>query len=328
MSPTEADTPGWRPSTVRLKFLAGEFLLGACQFSGEHWAAPLAGAPSIMAATVDAEGWALPADVPVRYVSLLPFEAAPPPLLSRNRVLRYIPRYYWHSTIDLTLSPAQYWAQFSSKTRTGIRRKTNRLQRELGDTFVLRKFTNPSEMPEFYALARRLSAVTYQERLLGAGLPEEPEYLDEIQAAAKCGLFLGYMLLHGARPVAYMACPVQDGVVSYDHVGYDPEYRHLSPGTVLLALALDDMMSAGRFRVFDFTAGDGEHKRLFSTSRKRCGDVYYFHKRGRIMVLVFLHRALSVVMALGARVAHRLSLAAPLKRFLRSVGSGAKHAVL
>ena len=54
-------------------------------------------------------------------------------------------------------------------------------------------------------------------------------------------------------PARENARKVREGIVDYAYLGYDPDYLHLSVGTVLQWLALDSLFAERRFRFFDFT---------------------------------------------------------------------------
>ncbi len=73
------------------------------------------------------------------------------------------------------------------------------------------------------------------------------------------------LFLHG-KAVAYLCCPVVNGVLLYSYLGYDPKHADLSPGTVLQYLVFESLFEEKRFRAFDFTEGQGEHK---SSSARR-----------------------------------------------------------
>jgi hypothetical protein len=61
--------------------------------------------------------------------------------------------------------------------------------------------------------------------------------------------------------------PARDGKLLYDHLGYDPEYTALFPGTALQLLVLEALFAARSFKIFDFTEGKSQLKELFSTDR-------------------------------------------------------------
>ena len=149
-------------------------------------------------------------------------------------------------------------------------------------------------MDEFHRLAFEVSEKTYQSRLLSSGLPG----VDRFRARVDALRTRGYVLWHAGKPVAYLFCPARDGNLLYEHVGYDPEYQRWSPGSVLQALALESLFAEGRFRTFDFTEGDGDHKRFFANRSVPCADLYYFRKSPRNVLIVGLHAGLR----LGAAV--------------------------
>jgi CelD/BcsL family acetyltransferase involved in cellulose biosynthesis len=126
---------------------------------------------------------------------------------------------------------------------------------------------------EFYRSARAVSALTYQERLLRSGLPEGEQALAAMRDLAARDAMRGWILFLEGKPVAYLYAPAEGATLIYAHLGYDPEFADLSPGTVLQFEAMRQLMGEGRFRLFDFTEGEGQHKRLFSTGEVECADL-------------------------------------------------------
>jgi CelD/BcsL family acetyltransferase involved in cellulose biosynthesis len=82
----------------------------------------------------------------------------------------------------------------------------------------------------------------------------------------------GWLLYIAGEPAAYLYCSIDSGLVRYDHVGHDPAFSDLSPGGVLQMEAMRDLFDAGLKR-FDFTEGDGQHKRQFATHGIACIDM-------------------------------------------------------
>ncbi len=166
-----------------------------------------------------------------------------------------------------------YLAGFSAKSRSTLKRKARRFAERSGGAIELRAYRTPDEMAEFHALARSVSARTYQERRFGAGLPDGPEVLAELRALAARDAVRGWLLFLDGRPVSYLHAPAEGDTLIYAHLGYDPDVADLSPGTVLQLEAMRALMAERRFRWFDFTEGDGQHKRLFATGTLDCADL-------------------------------------------------------
>jgi CelD/BcsL family acetyltransferase involved in cellulose biosynthesis len=177
----------------------------------------------------------------------------------RAFVRQAYPRHY----ADLGQSFDAYLATFSSKSRSTLKRKRHKLEERSGGRLDVRLYSTPAEVAEFYREARALSALTYQERLLEAGLPEGA--LGEMQALAERDQVRAWLLFVDGKAVSYLYAPGDGATLRYAFLGYHPEYAGLSPGTVLHLEAMRVLMAEGRFRWFDFTEGDGQHKRQFAT---------------------------------------------------------------
>lgn len=197
-----------------------------------------------------------------------------PQLLSKHRELRpFVRQRYRRCYADLSLGFEAYLAGFSSKSRSTLKRKVRRWTERSGGALDLRCYRTPAEVDEFHRLARAVSARTYQERLLDAGLPQSEEALARMRSLAAADAMRGWILFLEGQPVSYLYAPAEGGTLIYAYLGYDPDFADLSPGTVLQFEAMRQLMGEGRFRLFDFTEGEGQHKRLFSTGDVECVDL-------------------------------------------------------
>lgn len=192
--------------------------------------------------------------------------------------LCYVPLQYPHCYIDLTWSFDQYVGKFSSKSRSTIQRKIRKFKEYCGGELRWNTYSAPEELPAFFELARSVSRLTYQERLLDAGLPDTEAFASKSAELAAQGRLRAYLLFDGARPVSYLYCPEEDGALIYAYLGYDPEYQGLSVGTILQWLALEQIFAEGKFRYFDFTEGLSSHKQLFATHQRLCANVFFVRR--------------------------------------------------
>lgn len=236
---------------------------------------------------------------------------------TRNHLL-YAPRRYRRHWTDISGDFETYLATLSAKTRSGLRRKVRKFEEAAGGR-DFRVYKTPAEMEVFHGLARKISEKSYQERLMDAGLPTTPAFLDEMRALAAGDRVRGYLLFHQGTPIAYTYGPVEDGVVIYDHTGFDPALRALSPGTVLQFLILDDLFAEGRFLRFDFTEGEGAHKALFGTDSLACMDLYVLRPGLRTWSAVLIQTLIERGTERLAAVLERLGIKRHLKRLLRRI---------
>jgi CelD/BcsL family acetyltransferase involved in cellulose biosynthesis len=178
---------------------------------------------------------------------------------------------YRRHYIDMRQGFDAYLAQFSGKTRSTLRRKARRLAEEVPGGVTITAHRTPDEIAAFLAAALPLSARTYQARLLDAGLPGDAQARRAMLEAAEDDRMRAFLLHSGsAGPIAYLALPVVGATLVYAHLGYDPAFARLSPGTVLQMEALAQLFGEGRYRWFDFTEGEGAHKALFGTGAAAC----------------------------------------------------------
>ena len=172
--------------------------------------------------------------------------------------------------VDLTVGHAAWAAGLSANTRQTLRRKAKKLAGV--DPLDVRAYRTPDEIATFLKRARRLSATTYQERLLDAGLPDTETFHVLAAALAAADAVRAWLLHHEGLPIAYLWCAAEGDTLRYDHVGHDPAFGHLSPGAVLHAEALRRLFE-DRFGLFDFTEGEGQHKRQLASGGTACADV-------------------------------------------------------
>ncbi|TAD77828.1 MAG: GNAT family N-acetyltransferase [Sphingomonadales bacterium] len=199
--------------------------------------------------------------------------------------------------IDMSQSFDDYMAQFSGKTRSTLRRKARKLADEAPGGYEVTEHRTPAEIEAFLAAALPLSARTYQARLLDAGLPDSPEARHAMLEAAEDDRMRAFLLHAGGEAVAYLSLPVTGQTLVYAHLGYDPDWARLSPGTVLQMDALERLFAECRYRWFDFTEGEGAHKAMFGTHSAACTS------------LVLLEPTIANRTLLGARAGFDASVA-------------------
>jgi len=232
--------------------------------------------------------------------------------------IRYVPSQYQRYYIDLSSTFDEYMAKFSAKSRATLIRKVRKFAQTFGAVDPpVRVYRHPAELREFHRLAREVSRRSYQERLLDAGLPAPDGFRERLADLARRDAVRAYLLFAGDRPVAYLCCPANDGALIYQYVGFDPEFRAYSPGTVLQHLALESIFAEREFSYFDFTEGEGAHKQFFSTGSVSCADVYYFRRSVSKTCMIASHLATNALSETAGRILDRLNLKTAIRRRMR-----------
>jgi len=244
--------------------------------------------------------------------------AAPMPTISKiGDYLCYMQEQYEHCFIDFQIGYDRYLRKFSSKTRSTINRKLRKYSEHCGGTITWKTYRNPAELTTFFEIARDLSKTTYQERLLGRGLPDNKDYIEKAVRLSEEDKIRAYILFDRDRAVSYLFCPIDNDVVMYGYLGYSPDYMHLSVGTVLQWLVTEQLFREGRFRYFDFTEGQGSHKILFATHQRLCGNVVMVKRTMRNIALVRAHSFMNNLSKNLGETMDRYGLKARVKRLVR-----------
>lgn len=204
-------------------------------------------------------------------VTSLPEDRRAAMIHASGGMLPFVRQRYTRYYLDFEIGFDAWFGGLSSNARQGLKRKAKKIAG--GGELDVRRFHAPHELEAFHAVARQISQHTYQERLLGSGLPDGPEFVQEMLALAAADRARAWLLYIAGEPVAYLYCPVMGDTVIYAHVGHDPAFNDLSPGAVLQLEAMRDLFAEERFGRFDFTEGEGQHKRQFATGGVACIDL-------------------------------------------------------
>lgn len=188
-------------------------------------------------------------------------------------MLLFVRQRYTRYYLDFAGGFEAWFAGLSSNARQALRRKAKKIAATSGGTLDVRRFSTPDELAAFHETARQISLRTYQERLLGSGLPDTPDFRHAMRAEAAAGQVRAWLLYLADAPVAYLYCPIHGDTVIYAYVGHDPAFNDWSPGAVLQLEAMRDLFAVPGLASFDFTEGEGQHKRQFATGGVACVDV-------------------------------------------------------
>ena len=173
--------------------------------------------------------------------------------------------------IQLPESWDTYLESLDRKQRHEIRRKWNRLEREVGSSFsVVSDPTATDEATDVFITLHKSSS------------PGKSRFWDDHHVAfftdllktfAQAGWLKLYFLTVEGKAAATMLIFDYNNRYYLYNSGYDPEYlRHLSTGNTLLAYTIRDALEQGR-EVYDFLRGDESYKFRFGAIAEPVWDV-------------------------------------------------------
>jgi len=186
----------------------------------------------------------------------------------------------FHS-IELPATFSEYLSRFHGKTRWTLRKKVARLREYGGGQLKLVRVESAEQVPEFIASLRSVFDHSWQCRNACIRQYVNGCSCDKIADLARRGILRSYQLQCGDRCCAYVIGYSYAGVYHYSDVAYDKGYASFSPGTVLLYLLIEDLISHGATHWVNLGIGDGSYKRQFA-NRHVC-DADFLLIRNRML---------------------------------------------
>jgi CelD/BcsL family acetyltransferase involved in cellulose biosynthesis len=251
-------------------------------------------------------------------ITSLPEERRGAMIQAGSGMIAFVRQRYTRYYADLTIGYDGWLGTMSSNARSGMKRKAKKIASVSGGALDVRRFRTPDEMTAFHAIARQVSVRTYQEKLLGSGLPDDAAFLRRMYAMAAADSVRGWLLYVAGEPAAYLYCPIVSGTVRYEYVGHDPVFNDLSPGSVLHMEAMRDLYAEGGLKHFDFTEGEGQHKRQFATGGVACLDMLLLRASLANRLTTVALGTFDRTMAWGKKTTRKLGLGELAKKIRRA----------
>lgn len=307
----------WKSCEFEFRVHAGEFVLFRKSLEGFELKPNIFASKSIHPSDLITT---VPTHKPAycRVVSLPCDEETSSGLKTSGNYLVYTHQKYNRMFVDVSANFDDYLLTFRKKSLATLKRKIRKAEKTNKTCALMRTFTLASEVEEFVQLAKPISAVSYQEQLLGTVFRTDEKWIEEIKQLARANRFRGYILYIEDTPVAYNFCPVYGkGIMLYDLSGYRPESQQHSPGTVLQYLIIEQAFNDQTIKIYDLCTGEGRHKEQFATGAIECCDAYLFPLRPYAAALIGLHYTFERSTTLLVWLLERLKIKDAIKRFFR-----------
>jgi CelD/BcsL family acetyltransferase involved in cellulose biosynthesis len=215
-------------------------------------------------------------------------EVALPPRGGYRRVV-LSPRHETNHRVPVRSSYEDYLKTIGPNTRQALRRNTRRL---LGEHRArLTRVTMPGQVRGFLAQLDEVYRDSWQARLGSPGKNTEPQ-VAWFERIAEQGWLRSYLLLVGDTPISFQVGFVYDHVYYATDFAYAQAYSHLSPGSVLMNLFLEELFASGMVREIDLGPGDMPQKRSFRSTSSDIGTAYIVHT-------AYWHNVLKVQKCIG-----------------------------
>lgn len=194
------------------------------------------------------------------------------------------PRYEPHWRMSVPDSMDVLYAGLSGKRRYNLRRTVRAFDEAFGSRSIVRAYSTKADVPSLAAQAEAIAAKTYQ-RGMRVGFRDSPEMRLLLTRAAGRGWLRGHVLTVDGEPCAFQMGFVYRGTYSLDYIGYLPELKDHSPGTVLFLEVLQTLCADPGVHALDFGYGDQQSKQVYGEECWEEASFYVFAPRLRPRLL-------------------------------------------
>ncbi len=179
----------------------------------------------------------------------------------------------WHEPVA-GLTWDRYFAGRPGTLRETIRRKLRRAEADLATDFELvATSTNVEHAIDAYE--------TVYARSWKSPEPFARFSACMIREAALAGVLRLGILRRAGRPVAVQVWVLTNGTATLLKLAHDETFKPLSPGTVLTAMMIRELLDREGVDELDFGRGDDAYKRLWASRRRQRVGVMLFNPRRR-----------------------------------------------
>jgi Acetyltransferase (GNAT) domain len=210
--------------------------------------------------------------------------------------------WYW---IEMGSRFDDYLGTMGGKARYNIRRQVRELRKHGAGALELMQVDSEGQVGEFLELATRVSLRSWQHRVLGQRIGQTDRHHLMFNDLARRGILRCFLLKCGPQPCAFAVGYQHEGVYQYVEIGYDDAVGHLSPGTSLLYLILEELHRDRTPSSFNFGIGDAAYKQRFANRQSRDASVFLFRRNLANHLRYASHRTLDLGVGLAKRLLSR-----------------------
>jgi hypothetical protein len=270
----------------------------------------------------------VPLDSPLYQVAL-----GDPGILSRD----VRPSAQGHDVMMVPDSIDEVYRRMSSDRRIETRRRVRKLQSHPAGEPRFVCYRGESELDHLFRDAEAIAKKTYQ-RGLGAGFADDSAVRQRLGLAAEKGWLRANLLYIGDRPVAFWIGMLYNGVFVSEYMGYDPEFRQVSPGMVLIMHVIEgfcNRANGDEVKELDFGLGHAEYKGALCSKSWLEAPIYIFSPTLKGLTLKLMRTTTRIADGIARRVLGSTQLFRRLKKMWRNrlarkakavVGTSAKRA--
>lgn len=184
-----------------------------------------------------------------------------------------------HFTTTIPKTSDEFYRSLGPKTRQELRRKQQKLEKEISGPIRIRCFRETVEFDEAMEHAEQVAKKSYL-RGLGVGFDVGPQTREILRVKAQKGWLRTYILYAGDQPLAFWMGDLIQGTFGGNFTGYDPDIAKYSPGMYIMTKVIEEFCNAkdGAVTKIDFGPGGAPYKASLGKSEADEAAVHIFSR--------------------------------------------------
>jgi hypothetical protein len=228
----------------------------------------------------------------------------------------HVPETSQNHILRITGDFKQIHGQLSANLREQIRRKKKKINADFPGRAEVVCYTQASDLETAIPHIEEIARKSYQ-RGLGVGFSDTESMRRRLRFCATKGWLRAYVAYLGGQPASFAIGTICNKTYTSDFLGFDPQYREYSVGTVLQSVLIERCCEEG-VQVIDFSAGHADYKKRFGNATVTVTRVYVFAPHFKGIYLNGVKTLAAGATKVGKYILSTAGFLPKIKRVLRS----------
>lgn len=167
----------------------------------------------------------------------------------------------------------EYESMFSAKRRYNLRRNVRKMAEAHGGQLEVRQASRAEDIGFLVQSAKDVLEGSWKARRLANPVPDSMQDIDQLGRLARAGMIRAFVLLANGSPCAFIIGYLYRGVFHYADLAYRESHAAHSPGTVLLYLAIKELIEQDHPQYINFGVTDNQFKQVFADQHTEDAEV-------------------------------------------------------
>lgn len=188
-----------------------------------------------------------------------------------------------------------YLSDLKSKSRYTVKKAVKAFTSKSNGDYELKKISKEDEIEYFYTLLDEIFKNTWQAATFGYYNRCKTEDIHLAKISARNNWFRSYLLMFGSKPVAFVLGHQYKNTYFWEEIGFDNNYKEMSPGNALIFFSLKDAMDNDPPEIIHLGYGENLYKKIYGNYVKDATCLVLYRKYTQVHMFVLLQITLNKI---------------------------------